>query len=100
MGSTPEDEGISSSDQPSSGEEGGGSPTMSRRGRQEREVCEVVVEAAPLRETSVDQQDSEDEEETTIEEVIEELRNIINDAESEARAQDQKQQLEELERSR
>jgi hypothetical protein len=46
-------------------------------------------------------QDSEDEEETTIEEVIEELRNIINDAESEVRAQDQarlqQQQLEEQE---
>ncbi|KAF4519537.1 hypothetical protein B566_EDAN009440 [Ephemera danica] len=106
MGSTPEDEGISSSDQPSSGEENGGTPAMSRRRAptEEREVCEVLVEAAPLRETSVDQQDSEDEEETTIEEVIEELRNIINDAESEVRAQDQarqqlqqQQQLEEQE---
>ncbi|XP_059477877.1 uncharacterized protein LOC132198106 isoform X2 [Neocloeon triangulifer] len=87
VGSTPEDEGISSSDQPSSGEEGNGSPLTRRR-----DVIELKVEGPPiLRETSVDQQDS-DEEETTIEEVMEELRNIINDAESEDRARMQREQ--------
>jgi hypothetical protein len=95
MGSTPEDEGISSSDQPSSGEENSGSPLARRR-----DVIELKVEGPPLlRETSVDQQDSE-EEETTIEEVMEELRNIINDAESEDRARMQLEQELEVSRSR
>lgn len=94
MGSTPEDEGISSSDQPSSGEENSGSPLARRR-----DVIELKVEGPPmLRETSVDQQDSE--EETTIEEVMEELRNIINDAESEDRARMQLEQELEVSRSR
>ncbi|CAB3371434.1 Hypothetical predicted protein [Cloeon dipterum] len=94
VGSTPEDEGISSSDQPSSGEEGNGSPLARRR-----DVIELKVEGPPvLRETSVDQQDS-DEEETTIEEVMEELRNIINDAESEDRARMQREQELEIART-
>jgi hypothetical protein len=81
----PDDEGISSSDQPSSGEENGSPPT--RR----RDVIELKVEGPPsFKETNVDQQESEDE--TTIEEVMEELRNIIHDAESEDRARLLKEQ--------
>ncbi|XP_069685806.1 titin homolog isoform X2 [Periplaneta americana] len=109
-GSTPaEDEGISSSDQDQSLSQDEDSGDVER----EPMVYElfavqndtILVERSGLRknmsndivmkETSVDQIDDEDvtkgdddddEDETTIDEVIEELRNIINDAETEAYA--------------
>ncbi|KAJ8915102.1 hypothetical protein NQ315_000354 [Exocentrus adspersus] len=69
-GSTPEDEGISSSER---------SLTPEDDIQQESSVYELyspTVQPAPP-------QVEDEEEETTIEEVIEELRNIINDAETE-----------------
>lgn len=111
-GSTPaEDEGISSSDQDQSlsqDEEDSGDierepmvyelfavqndTILVERNRLQKNVSNDVV----MKETSVDQldddnddlskDDGDDEDETTIDEVIEELRNIINDAETEAYA--------------
>lgn len=107
-GSTPaEDEGISSSDQDQSlsqDEEDSGDierepmvyelfavqndTILVERNRLRKNVNNEVV----MKETSVDQLDDDaseggdDEDETTIDEVIEELRNIINDAETEAYA--------------
>lgn len=80
-GSTPaEDEGISSSDQEQSLEE---------REPMVYEMFHVQNDTVIMQETSVDgplDANEDDEEETTIEEVMEELRNIINDAETEAYA--------------
>lgn len=59
------------------------------------EIYSVQSETLPLK-TNVHSEDtkklSDDEEETTIEEVIEELRNIINDAETEAYAEERKEE--------
>ncbi|KAJ8944661.1 hypothetical protein NQ314_009423 [Rhamnusium bicolor] len=74
-GSTPEDEGISSSER---------SLTPEEDMQQESSVYELYSlqsETLPMKTTKPQ---VEEEEETTIEEVIEELRNIINDAETEA----------------
>ncbi|KAJ9573428.1 hypothetical protein L9F63_009156, partial [Diploptera punctata] len=103
-GSTPaEDEGISSSDQDQSLSQDEDSGDVER----EPMVYELFAvqndtilvdrhgfrKDIVMKETSVDQLDDEDilkvdedEDETTIDEVIEELRNIINDAETEAYA--------------
>ncbi|XP_065156527.1 uncharacterized protein mwh isoform X2 [Atheta coriaria] len=78
--SAPEDEGISSSERSITPEE-------LERESSVYEICSVQNETLEIeKESPVDDPEDEhivDEEETTIEEVIEELQNIINDAESE-----------------